>query len=97
VSAGARPLRVVVAYADETDQANIAINVAPGATVRSVIERSRILQRFPGIDLCVNKVGIFGRPADLDQPVSDGDRVEIYRPLKVDPKEIRRRRAEARK
>ena len=50
-------------------------------------------QRFPEIDLTINKVGVFGRLCKLDQVLKTGDRVEIYRPLLVDPKEMRRTRA----
>jgi hypothetical protein len=65
-----------------------------GATVREAIELSGLLAERPEIDLASNRVGVFGRLKGLDDMLRDGDRVEIYRPLKADPKEARRRRAE---
>ena len=55
--------------------------------------QSGILQQFTEIDLRENKVGIYSRPAKLTDQLKDGDRIEIYRPLLADPKEIRRKRA----
>ena len=62
-------------------------------TLRKAIEQSGILELYPEIDLDENKVGIFSRKRELRDPVHDGDRIEIYLPLKADPKEARRRRA----
>ncbi|KYK81245.1 hypothetical protein SC383S_02390, partial [Aggregatibacter actinomycetemcomitans SC383s] len=56
--------------------------------------QSGILQQFTNIDLRENKIGIFSRPVKLTDQLKDGDRIEIYRPLLADPKEIRRKRAE---
>ena len=86
-------LRVEVVYAMPRRQRLIALSVAPGATVAGTIEASGILREFPEIDLAVNRVGIFGLLARPDELVQNGDRVEIYRPLQVDPKEARRKRA----
>lgn len=61
--------------------------------MRDAIEASGILERFPEIDLDRQPVGVFGRHCRLQDPLRDGDRVEIYRPLIADPKEMRRRRA----
>ncbi len=69
------------------------LEVANDATVEQVILLSGLLETFPEIDLNVNRVGIFGRLANLDDGLRAHDRVEIYRPLKADPKEVRRRRA----
>lgn len=66
-------------------------------TIENVILQSGVLEKYPEIDLGKNKVGIFSRPAKLSDFVSDGDRIEIYRPLIADPKEIRRKRAEQKK
>jgi len=71
----------------------IPLQVRPGTTVAAAIRLSGILQRCPGIDLNISRVGIFGRPAAAEVIVEDGDRIEIYRPLRADPKETRRRRA----
>ncbi|WGE14528.1 RnfH family protein [Pasteurella multocida] len=62
--------------------------------IQTAILQSGILQQFTEIDLRENKVGIFSRPAKLTDQLKDGDRIEIYRPLLADPKEIRRKRAE---
>ena len=65
-----------------------------GATVEQAIQASGLLALRDDIDLSKNKVGIYSRPAKLQDVVNDGDRVEIYRPLIADPKELRRQRAE---
>ena len=65
-----------------------------GATVEEAIRASGLLELRTDIDLTKNKVGIYSRPAKLSDSVHDGDRVEIYRPLIADPKELRRQRAE---
>ncbi|WP_333839328.1 RnfH family protein [Pelomicrobium sp.] len=88
-------LTVEVVYAMPHLQRLKQITVPPGTTVQQAIERSGILQDFPEIDLTKNKVGVFGKLSRLDAPLNDRDRVEIYRPLIADPKEVRRRRAEA--
>lgn len=85
--------RVEVAYATPSRQEVIELTVPPGATVEQVIRESGLLEIFSEIDLARNRVGIFGEIAGLRDPVRDGDRVEIYRPLLADPKEARRRRA----
>ena len=86
-------IAVEVAYASEDRQALIEVLVSPGATLRDVVEASGILESFPEIDLDKASVGIFSKPARLGDPVSEHDRVEIYRPLQMDPKEARRQRA----
>ena len=91
-SAGAL-LGIEVAYATPQRQALVAIEVAPGCTLRQAIERSGILAQFPEISLERCKVGVFGRLRQLDDTVEAGDRVEIYRPLTADPKQARRLRA----
>jgi len=84
---------VEVVYAKPEQQAVIALKMAKTATVEQAIKASGILARFPEIDLTVNKVGIFAKTCTLEQVLSQGDRVEIYRPLLHDPKEARRQRA----
>ncbi len=71
----------------------LALTVPPGASVGDAIRASGILEHFPEIDLELNRVGVFGEPSRLEAAVRDGDRIEIYRPLAIDPKEARRRRA----
>ena len=63
--------------------------------MEEVIRDSGLLGRFPEIDLAHNKVGVFGKLVKLDKRVRDKDRVEIYRPLIADPKDVRRQRAAA--
>ncbi|WP_232821160.1 RnfH family protein [Oceanimonas marisflavi] len=87
-------IQVEVVYALPDRQTVLSLRVPPEATVREIIEQSGMLQQFPEIDLEQNAVGIFSRQVKLGQPVHEGDRIEIYRPLLADPKEIRRRRAE---
>jgi len=95
VTRGRKPItiHVEVAYALRERQLLVAVGVEEGATIEEAIRRSGILEAFPEIDLRRAKVGIFGRPAALDERMRDGDRVEIYRPLIADPKEVRRRKA----
>lgn len=73
------------------------IELAEGSTLRVAIERSGILDAYPDLKLDELAIGVFSRPRQLDEVVHDGDRVEIYRPLLVDPKEARRHRAELRR
>ena len=87
-------IKVEVAFALADRQAIIALTMPAGATVQEAIEQSRIRERFPEIDLGSHKVGIFGKLTKLDAVLRDRDRVEIYRPLVADPKEVRRKRAE---
>ena len=71
-----------------------AFTVDDGTMVQTAILQSGILTQFTDIDLRNNKVGIFSRPVKLTDLLKAGDRIEIYRPLLADPKEIRRKRAE---
>lgn len=88
-----KTIQVEVAYALPHDQVIIPVEVEEGASLRNAIERSGILEQFPEIDLDKAKVGIFGKLSKLDNPLRARDRVEIYRPLIADPKEVRRQRA----
>lgn len=91
--ADAERIRVEVAYALPEEQVIIPLEVATGTTAQQAIERSGILQQFMDIDLKANKVGVFGKLVKLDTVLRANDRVEIYRPLIADPKEVRRQRA----
>jgi putative ubiquitin-RnfH superfamily antitoxin RatB of RatAB toxin-antitoxin module len=84
---------VEVAYATPEQQMIVALNLPEGATVEQAIHASDLLNRFPEIDAADIKAGIFGNVCKLEQPLKQGDRVEIYRPLLHDPKEARRQRA----
>ncbi|MGO1247718.1 MAG: RnfH family protein [Oceanisphaera sp.] len=87
-------IHIEVVYALPTKQTVLSLKVSDQEQVQAAIEQSGILPQFPEIDLATNMVGIFGRQVKLDHPLRDGDRIEIYRPLLADPKEIRRKRAE---
>ena len=63
-------------------------------TIQKAIVQSGFLEKYTEIDLRQNKVGIFSRTTKLTDMVENGDRIEIYRPLIADPKEIRRKKAE---
>ena len=87
-------LSIEVCYALANEQALIAVDLPAGATLQQALEASGILQRYPQIDLATQKVGVFGKLKTLDTVLADHDRVEIYRPLLVDPKLSRQRRVE---
>ena len=86
-------IQVEVAYARVDEQAIIPVEVPAGATLEQAIVQSRIQERFPEIQLKTAKVGIFGKLSKLSTTLRAGDRVEIYRPLLADPKEVRKKRA----
>ena len=90
---GAETINVEVAYALPEKQLIIAVNVDAGTTVGGAIVQSGIMQAFPELDLEHSDVGIFGKQTKMVSVLQDGDRVEIYRPLIADPKEVRRQRA----
>ncbi|QCR35247.1 RnfH family protein [Nissabacter sp. SGAir0207] len=87
-------IRVEVVYALPERQYLRSVKLALGSSVQQAIEASGILEQRSDIDLSINKVGVYSRPVKLTDEVQDGDRVEIYRPLIADPKELRRQRAE---
>lgn len=84
-------MKVAVAYTEPGKQAWLHVELPDEARVRDAIEQSGILQQFPHIDLSQQRVGIFGKPAKLDNPLRAGDRVEIYRPIVCDPQTVPRR------
>jgi len=81
-------ISVEVVYALPEKQYQLYVKVEQGSTVEQAIEKSGLLE------LTSNKVGIYSRPVKLGDEVNEGDRIEIYRPLIADPKELRRQRAE---
>ena len=89
----AETIRVEVAYADPQQQVLCAVSVAAGSTVADAIAASGILAQLPGF--VPAGIGIFGRNVDPDARLKDGDRVELYRPLQIDPKQARRNRVRA--
>jgi putative ubiquitin-RnfH superfamily antitoxin RatB of RatAB toxin-antitoxin module len=90
-------IRVEVAYATPARQILLGIEVPPDCTVAEAIELSGIREAFPEMDPVPAAVGIFSRKVALDHKLQDGDRVEIYRPLLVDPREMRKQRAQKRR
>lgn len=86
-------IQVEVVYGRADEQALLTVGVIDGAVVKDVIVASKVMEHFPEIDLEKVKVGLFGKLTKMDQVVRAGDRIEIYRPLIADPKEVRKRRA----
>ncbi|MCK4675933.1 MAG: RnfH family protein [Gammaproteobacteria bacterium] len=86
-------INVEVAYALPEKQIIRAVNVDVGTTIGAAIVQSGIMMDFPDLELEEAKVGIFGKAAVMTTVLNDGERVEIYRPLIADPKEVRRKRA----
>lgn len=86
-------VRVELAYADPAREVLIGFEVDPGCPVRDCVERSGLFRLAP--ELRGSRLGfaIFGRRVEPADPVSEGDRIEVLRPLQVDPKEARRSRA----
>lgn len=84
---------VEVAYALPKDQLIVPVKVSAGTTAEQAIKSSGMMTKYPEIDLAVNKIGIFGKLSKLDAPLRHLDRVEIYRSLIADPKEVRKQRA----
>ncbi len=92
--AGSGSFAVAVAGSERVGKAfEIEVQVSVGATVLDAIRASGALERFPLIDISTATVGIWGRASSLAGLLAPGDRVEIYRPLAIDPKEARRKRA----
>ena len=86
-------LHIEVVYATPGGADLAPLVVPQGTTVREALERSGICNRHPELDPAVNRIGIFSTFCAKDTVLADGDRVEIYRPLRADPKEARRNRA----
>jgi len=87
-------INIEVVYALVNRQTLLKQSVPAGTTVAEAVQASGILGKHPEIDLANNKLGIFGKLAKADAVLRDKDRIEIYRPLLADPKEVRRKRAE---
>lgn len=87
-------MKIEVIYALPNEQILFEIETDASFTVRQAIEKSKLLHKYPDLDIYHSKVGIYGQIVDLDHPVKDKDRVEIYRELTIDPKQARMLRAE---
>ena len=86
-------MQIEVVYALPQKQEVAPVKLPPGATVRQAVEASGLLQKYAEINLAKNKLGVFAKLAKPDTVLRDRDRVEIYRPLIADPKEVRKQRA----
>lgn len=87
------PITVEVVYALPEEQTLLAFTVEDQTDIKTAIQQSGILEKHPEINLETAKVGIFGKIAKMSQPLREKDRIEIYRPLIADPKEVRKKRA----
>lgn len=90
-------ISIELIYALPNEQKLLSITVDNGTSVEQAIEQSGILSLYPEIDLSTTKVGIFSKACKLTDTLREGDRIEIYRPLIADPKEMRRKKAQEKK
>jgi putative ubiquitin-RnfH superfamily antitoxin RatB of RatAB toxin-antitoxin module len=89
------PLEIEIAYAEPRRAIVKSLRLPPGARVADALKLAAVDPDFAAVDLANSTFGIFGKLAGADQPLRQGDRIEIYRPLLADPKEARRARARA--
>jgi putative ubiquitin-RnfH superfamily antitoxin RatB of RatAB toxin-antitoxin module len=89
----AEQLKIEVCYALPDKQELVALRLPEGTTLQQALESSGLLEKYPEIDLKKNKFGIYAKLSKPDTMLRDRDRVEIYRPLIADPKEVRKQRA----
>jgi putative ubiquitin-RnfH superfamily antitoxin RatB of RatAB toxin-antitoxin module len=87
-------INIELVYALPQEQALLKFNVPAGTTLGDAVRLSGILEKYPEIDPAKAKYGIFGKLSKADVVMRERDRIEIYRPLIADPKEVRRKRAE---
>jgi putative ubiquitin-RnfH superfamily antitoxin RatB of RatAB toxin-antitoxin module len=86
-------MQIEVAYALPDEAFLQSFEIDNSTSVNEAIEISGVLKKYPEIDLKVNQIGVFGKVIALDYKLRDKDRIEIYRPLIADPKEVRKRKA----
>ena len=86
-------IEVEVVLATPEKQSLLKVSLPAGSTLSEAIDKSGVLQGFDAFEVDPSRVGIFGRKASMDQVLNAGDRVEIYRALIADPKQVRRERA----
>ncbi len=89
----AEMLNVEVCYAMSNKQEVVRVRISEGATLQNGLDASGLLVKYPEIDIRKNKFGIWNKLSKLDAVLRDKDRIEIYRPLIADPKEVRKQRA----
>jgi len=85
-------MKVEVVYGLETEQYLYCLEVPEGTKVEEAIAQSPLLKEHP--DIKIDKVGIFSKLTSMDTILKAGDRIEIYRPLKIDPRNRRREKVE---
>lgn len=85
-------MNVGVCYAEHDRQLWMRLEVPDNSTIEQAISLSGLLKQYPEINLETQKVGIFGKIASLDTPVKEGDRIEIYRVITADPKQVKKRK-----
>lgn len=88
-------IRVEVAYAEADRQLVVGVELPAGSSLHDAIAASNIAAEFPALEIHPDRVGVFGQKASLEQTLADGDRVELYRPLLIEPKQARRLKAAA--
>lgn len=93
MSESAPDIAISVAYALPDEQSVVRLRVPRGTTVAEAVRLSSLSSRFPEIEAAPLNCAVFGRAASLDQILVEGDRVEVLRPLLIDPKESRRQAA----
>ncbi|MDN3518352.1 RnfH family protein [Aquisalimonas lutea] len=91
------PIRIQVACARPEKQRIRSLELPAGTTAREAVQRSGLAAEFPEIDPDRAPLGIYGRHVEDGHVLRDGDRVEVYRPLVIDPREARRQRARAKR
>jgi putative ubiquitin-RnfH superfamily antitoxin RatB of RatAB toxin-antitoxin module len=93
----AATIRVEVVYALPDRQTLLAVNVPKGSSLYEAVRLSGVTRRHPEIDLDAISMGVYGKvvPKPKDREIAPGERVELYRPLLIDPKAVRKKRAEA--
>jgi len=89
-------IKITIAYATPEQQVELPLNIEESCTVAIAIKRSGLLERFPEINLATAVIGVFSKKVALDSLLTSGDRIEIYRPLLLDPKAARRLRSQHR-
>ncbi len=86
-------MRVEVVFALADKQELLVVELPDGSTVGTAIEKSRLARQFPDIDFDALQAGVWGKPTARSHIVGEGDRVEVYRPLEMDPRDARRLKA----
>jgi putative ubiquitin-RnfH superfamily antitoxin RatB of RatAB toxin-antitoxin module len=87
-------IKIEVVYALPNEQILLKLDVPVQTTIAEAVKLSGLKEKFPEIDLEKGKFGLYGKLSKLDVVLREKDRVEIYRPLIADPKEVRKKRAE---